>query len=89
MLRFVRDLIRTSTRPTCAISIILGKQAVSDYYAAFEQLSHQILLYNSSYDDVFFVTRFLNGLREDIRAAITLHCPNNVDTANALDLLQE
>ena len=55
--------------------------SVADYYTAFEQLSHQILLYNSSYDDVFFVTRFLHGLKEEIRSAITLHRPKTVDTA--------
>jgi len=63
--------------------------SVSEYYAAFEQLSHQILLYNNSYDDVFFVNRFLYGLKDDIRAPITLHRPKNVDTASALALLQE
>jgi len=47
------------------------------------------LLYNSSYDDTYFVTRFLGGLKDDIRSMITLHRPSTVDTASALALLQE
>ena len=63
--------------------------SVAEYYASFEQLSHQILLYNNSYDDVFFVTHFLNGLKDEIRSAFTLHRPQTVDTASSLALLQE
>ena len=58
--------------------------SVQEYYECFEQLSHHILLYNTSYDDVYFVTRFMNGLKEEIRAPIALHRPKNVDTASAL-----
>jgi hypothetical protein len=62
---------------------------VAKYYAQFEKLSHGILLYNPSYDDVYFVTRFLAGLKEEIRAAITLHRPRDIATASTLALLQE
>jgi len=34
---------------------------VAEYYARFEQLAHSILLYNSAYDDVYLVTRFLGA----------------------------
>jgi len=47
------------------------------------------LLYNPAYDHVFFVTRFLHGLKDEIRTAITLHRPKDVETASALALLQE
>jgi hypothetical protein len=63
--------------------------SVSDYYAKFEELAHSILLYNPTYDDTFLVVRFLNGLKEEIRAPIALHRPKDVDTASALALLQE
>jgi hypothetical protein len=35
------------------------------------------------------VVRFLNGLKDEIRAPIALHRPKDVDTASALALLQE
>jgi len=63
--------------------------SVAEYHAKFEQLVHSTLLYNDSYDDVYLVTRFLGGLKEEIRAPIALHRPKNVDTASALALLQE
>jgi hypothetical protein len=46
-------------------------------------------MYNPSYDHVYFVTRFLAGLKEEIWAPIALHRPRDVDTASALALLQE
>jgi hypothetical protein len=63
--------------------------SVADYLARFEQLAHSILLYNPSCDDVYFVTRFLGGLKEEIRAPIILHRPPNLETAGTLALLQE
>jgi hypothetical protein len=63
--------------------------SVQEYHVRFEQLAHQLLLYNAQYDDVYFVTRFMGGLKEEIRAPIALHQPKNVDTASALALLQE
>ena len=63
--------------------------SVEDYYNTFVDLAHHILLYNPAYDHVFFVTRFLNELKDDIRSVITLHRPKDVETAVALALLQE
>jgi hypothetical protein len=62
---------------------------VSDYHTKFEQLAHNIMLYNPNYDDTFFVVRFLGGLKDEIRALIALHRRKDVDTANALALMQE
>ena len=47
------------------------------------------MLYNPAYDDTYLVTRFLGGLRDDIRAPIALHRPKDVATASSLALLQE
>lgn len=63
--------------------------SVAEYYTKFEQLAHSILLYNPAYDDVFFVTRFLNGLKEEIQAPIILHRPKDLEAASTLALLQE
>ena len=63
--------------------------SVTEYLEKFEQLSHRILLYNASYDDTYFVVRFLGGLKEEIRAGISLHQPKDVQTASTLAILQE
>jgi hypothetical protein len=47
------------------------------------------LLYNPALDDNFFVDEFMDGLRDDLRAAIWLHQPSDLDTAFRLALLQE
>jgi len=62
---------------------------VLEYQAAFETLAHGMLLYNPAYDDTFFITRFVGDLRDDIRSALLLHRPYDVDTASALALIQE
>ena len=60
---------------------------MDEYQTEFKKLAQGILLYNSSYDDTYFVTHFVAGLREEIRSAIALHRPKDVDTAGALALL--
>jgi len=40
--------------------------SVADYQAQFEKLVHGLLLYNNSYDDIYFVSHFAAGLKEDI-----------------------
>ena len=63
--------------------------SVDEYYTKFVDLSHHILLYNPAYDHVFFVNRFLGGLKDEICSTILLHHPKDVETASCLALLQE
>lgn len=63
--------------------------SVVDYHVEFEKLAHGLLLYKNSYDDTYFVTWFVSGLKEEIRRVIVLHRPKNVDIACALALIQE
>jgi hypothetical protein len=84
--KYDRDQYQTQLRQ---LEMLQQTGSVTEYQAQFEKLAHGVLLYNPTYDDVFFVTRFLAGLKEEIRSAITLHRPRDVDTASALALLQE
>ena len=52
-------------------------------------IAHAVLLYNLVYDDTFFVTWFVGGLKEEIRVPLMPHRPPDVDTASALALIQE
>lgn len=63
--------------------------SVLEYQTEFKKLAHGVFLYNPAIDDTFFMTRFVGGLREDIRSPILLHRPKDVDTASALSLIQE
>lgn len=63
--------------------------SVFDYQKRFDELAHGILLYNPAFDDTYLVTRFLGGLKHEIRSAISLHRPSNVDTVSALALFRK
>lgn len=84
--RFDRDQYKMQLRQLDALR---QSGSVTEYLEKFEQLSHGILLYNASYDDTYFVVRFLGGLKEEIRAGISLHQPKDVQTASTLAILQE
>jgi hypothetical protein len=61
---------------------------VQEYFDRFQNVMHKVLVHNKALDDVFFVSKFLQGLQPDIRAAIALHKPRTVDVALSLALLQ-
>lgn len=61
---------------------------VLKYHVEFERLAHGLLLYNN-YDDTYFVTHFVAGLKEEIHRVIALHQLKDMDTASMLTLLQE
>ncbi|CAD6236488.1 unnamed protein product [Miscanthus lutarioriparius] len=77
------------TKTTEALESLRQTGSIAEYQTKFDQLAHSILLYNQSYDDVFFVTRFLGGLKEEIRAPLILYRPPNLEVAGTLAHLQE
>lgn len=67
---------------------------VEEYYNRFEELMHKVLVHNRSYDETYFVTKFVGGLKSEIKMAIKLHRPRTVDVALSLaktheELIQE
>ncbi|KAK3150026.1 hypothetical protein QOZ80_3AG0226640 [Eleusine coracana subsp. coracana] len=83
---FGRDQYQEIIRQLFAIR---QENTVYEYMSRFEPLMNQILAHNPSYDPVFFTTRFVDGLRPDIRATITLHRPKDLDIAYSLASVQE
>ena len=63
--------------------------SVEEYTTNFDTLGHQILLADPNTHEVFFVERYIVGLCPDIRSAVVLHHPKDVDTASCLALLLE
>lgn len=84
--KFDKDQYQTQLRHLEALK---QTGSVSEYQRRFDELAHGILLYNSAFDDTFLVTKFVGGLKEEIRTAILLHRPKDVDTASALAMIQE
>jgi hypothetical protein len=62
---------------------------VLEYAGRFETAKHRVLVHNKAIGEVFFVQKFLDGLRYNIRSAIALHKPRTVDAALSLALMQE
>jgi hypothetical protein len=55
----------------------------------FSTLFDQLKAYQPKPDYHYYITRFVDGLRDDIRAVVTLQRPQTLDTAYSLALLQE
>lgn len=86
VLPFWTDSIEINTRCSFANLMPFVRQAL---LRNTWRSSRSCPMYNTAYDDTYFVTRFLGGLKEEIRAAIGLHRPKNVLAASSLALLQE
>lgn len=62
---------------------------VAEYVEQFDALVHQLLAPDSNLQPAFITSRFIDGLREDIKAIVTVHRPVDLDAACSLALLQE
>lgn len=63
--------------------------SVADYVEKFDSLMHQLLAYDSSLLPVYFVTKFVEGLKSEIRIVVLVQRPPDLDSACAVALLQE
>ena len=62
---------------------------VEKYYQKFEALWHHVLVHKKHYDEAYFVTKFVNGMKREIQKAIKLHKPRTLDAAMSLAETQE
>ena len=63
--------------------------SVQEYVDRFTGLVDQLIAYGKTIDPLFYVTRFVDGLRDDNRSAVHMQHPSTVDAACVLALLQE
>jgi hypothetical protein len=63
--------------------------SVEEYIARFSTLMDQLSAYEAMTDPLYFTTRFVEGLHEDVRAVVMVQHPGDLDTACTLALLQE
>ena len=57
---------------------------IEDYTAAFENLQFGICMHNDGFDDTFFVSQFIQGLKPDISGGVQVQVPKDVDEAKML-----
>lgn len=63
--------------------------SVSEYIEKFDNLVHQILAHDPKFNVVTITNRFIDGLRDDIKAVVLVQRPGNLDAACSIALLQE
>lgn len=73
----------------CQLFHIKHTTTVSKYIEKFTDLFEQLKAYNANPDKLYFTTRFIDGLREDIRSVVMVAHPQDLDSACTLALLQE
>ncbi|XP_035822042.1 uncharacterized protein [Zea mays] len=63
--------------------------SVQDYVDRFCELIDLLVTYEHTTDPLYYTMRFIDGLRDGIKAVILVQRPRDLDTACALALLQE
>ena len=84
--RFGRDKHQLLIRQFYAIK---QTSSVADYIERFELIINHLSSHSDSIHPFYFLTRFVEGLRKDIRAVVLVQRTPDLDTACALVLLQE
>jgi hypothetical protein len=62
---------------------------VKEYHSRFLDAMDRVMIHHQGHDQVLFVQKFIDGLKNEIRHAILLHKPRIVDAAMSLAILQE
>jgi len=57
---------------------------VEEYTIAFQSLQFDISMHNCHYDELFFATTYVQGLKEEIRATMEPHVPVTVERASMI-----
>lgn len=63
--------------------------SVAEFTERFNDLRHNLLAHHNSWDLVYFVIQFIDGLSREIRYAVILHRPQDLETSVSLACLQE
>lgn len=84
--KYGRDLYQNDMKDLLSIR---QTSDVLEYANRFDLAKHKVLVHNKDMGEVFFVQKFLDGLKYNISNVISLHRPRIVDVALSLALMQE
>ena len=62
---------------------------MEEYTLAFQALQYDITMHNSHYDDIFFASSYVAGLKDDIKAVVEPYVPVTVDRAAVIAKIQQ
>lgn len=66
---------------------LIQRGTILEYQAQFEELLYQVSMHNPNYDEQFFVSQFIRGLKPELRGAVEAHVPETVERAILLALV--
>jgi hypothetical protein len=58
--------------------------SIKDYTRAFEAVHFYVSMFNVGFDDLFFTSHFVNGLKDEIKGLVQSQLPTSVDRASLL-----
>jgi hypothetical protein len=76
--KFMKQLLSLKQRGT-----------VEEYQTEFEELSYQVAIQNPNYDEQFYVSQCIRGLKSELRAAVESQVPETVEHAILLAMVQQ
>jgi hypothetical protein len=62
---------------------------VEEYQAQFEELAYQIAIQNPHYDEQFYISQFIKGLKSELQAAVESQVPETVERVILLAMVQQ
>ena len=71
------------------LMLLKQRETVEEYKQQFLQLVYTVKLYEPTISDTFLVTRFLMGLKEELRSAVEFQIPSTIQIAALYASVQE
>lgn len=62
---------------------------VEEYTKDFESMRFQVEMHNPGFDEIFFVSQFVRGLKDELRSQVQSQAPESVDRASYLAKIQQ
>jgi hypothetical protein len=84
--RFERDQHNQIIRQFLHIS---QTGSVPEYIEEFDELVHQLLAHDPYFNPSVVTSKFVDGLKPEIKSVVLVHKPKDLDTASSLAILQE
>jgi hypothetical protein len=71
------------------LSALKQDGSVEEYTGEFEVVQFHVSMLNAGFDDMFFTSHFINGLKDGIRGVVQIQLPDSVDRASMLVRIQQ
>jgi len=62
---------------------------VEEYTTQFQSLQYQVNMHNSQYDDIFYTTQYMRGLKDELRGTVEAQMPTTVLKASIIAKIQQ